>query len=267
MKIPAGGGTPVTLARSDDYFMNLTWSADDRIRYPSRNNDAIRSVSANGGPVDSVEFGAKTWVNRAYGLPEGRLLVSMIAKGKRTIAIREPDGQLRPLIDGWDGRLTPTAHLLFAKADGPTWSLAAVSFDARSASITGTPDVLAADIAVHYATPVDVTAAGDLFYVGGASRSERRVVTIDATGSQRDVALPPAAWVFMQLAPDGRNWRSADGTTAGGASGRWRSRPARSRDSPTATIRSIRSGCPMAGTCCSRSFRWTASRRTRACGP
>jgi hypothetical protein len=204
MKIPAGGGTPVTLARSDDYFMNLTWSADDRIRYPSRNNDAIRSVSANGGPVDSVEFGAKTWVNRAYGLPEGRLLVSMIAKGKRTIAIREPDGQLRPLIDGWDGRLTPTAHLLFAKADGPTWSLAAVSFDARSASITGTPDVLAADIAVHYATPVDVTAAGDLFYVGGASRSERRVVTIDATGSQRDVALPPGAWVFMQLAPDGR---------------------------------------------------------------
>ena len=121
----------------------------------------------------------------------------MIAKGKRTIAIREPDGQLRPLIDGWDGRLTPTAHLLFAKADGPTWSLAAVSFDARSASITGKPDVLAADIAVHYATPVDVTAAGDLFYVGGASRSERRVVTIDATGSQRDVALPPGAWVFM----------------------------------------------------------------------
>jgi Tol biopolymer transport system component len=79
-----------------------------------------------------------------------------------------------------------------------------VSFDARSASITGKADVLAGDIAVHYTTPIDVTAAGDLFYVSGAARSERRIVTIDATGSQRDVALPPAAWVFMQLAPDGR---------------------------------------------------------------
>ena len=204
MKIPAAGGTPVTLARSDDYYMNLTWGTDDRIRYPSRNNNAIRSVSASGGSVESVEFGAKTWVNRAYALPEGRLLVSMIAKGKRTIAIQEPDGQLRPLVDGWDGRLTPTGHLLFAQADGETFSLAAVSFDARSASITGKSIVLATDIAVHYATPIDVTLAGDLFYVSGAARSERRVVTIDPTGSERDVPLPPGAWNYIRLAPDGR---------------------------------------------------------------
>ena len=204
MKIPAAGGTPVTLARSDDYFVNLTWGADDRIRYPSRGNNAIRSVSANGGPIESMEFGAKTWVNRAYALPAGRLLLSMIAKGKRVIAIRDPDGQLRPLVDGWDGRLTATGHVLFAQADGARWSLVAVPFDVRSASITGKADILAGDIAVHYATPIDVTAAGDLFYVSGTARSERRIVTIDATRSQRDVALPPGAWVSMHLAPDGQ---------------------------------------------------------------
>jgi Tol biopolymer transport system component len=204
MKIPVTGGTPVTLSRSEDYFINLTWSADDRIRYPSRNNSAIRSVSANGGAVESIEFGEKTWVSRAYGLPDGRLLVSIIARGKRTIAVREPDGELRTLVDGWDGRLTPTGQLLFAQAEGATWSLAAVPFDARSASIAGAAQVVAGDIAVHYATPVGGTTAGDLFYVSGSVRSERRVVTIDATGSQRDVALPAGPWVFMQLAPDGR---------------------------------------------------------------
>jgi Tol biopolymer transport system component len=204
MKIPVTGGTPVTIARGDDYFMNLTWSADDVIRYPSRHNTEIRSVSANGGAVESVQFDAKTWVSRAYGLPAGRLLVSIIANGKRTIAVREPDGQLRPLIEGWDGRLTPTGHLLFAQTEGQTFSLAAVPFDARSAALAGTAEVLAADIGVHYATPADTTSSGDLFYVSGAARSERRIVTIDAAGNQRDLPLPPGGWVHMHLAPDGR---------------------------------------------------------------
>ena len=204
MKIPVTGGTPVTLARGDEYFLNLTWGTDDRIRYPSRDNRKIRSVSANGGPVESIDFGLKTWVNRAYGLPGGRLLVSMIAAGERTIAIREADGRLRTLINGWDGRLTPTGHLLFARAEGATWSLAAVPVDARSGSVDGTIDVLARDIAVHYATPVGATINGDLFYLSGAARSGRRIVTIDPSGAERDVALPPGAWVYMRVAPDGR---------------------------------------------------------------
>jgi Tol biopolymer transport system component len=204
MKIPVGGGTPVTIARSDDYYMNLTWSADDYIRYPSRDNTVIRSVSASGGAVEGIGFDAKAWVNRAYGLPAGRLLVSVIANGKRTITVREPDGRLRPLVDGWDGRLTPTGHLLFAQAEGQTWSLAAVPFDARSASLDGPAEVLASDVGVHYATPAAATTSGELFYVSGVVRSERRIVSIDAAGNQRDVPLQPGGWVHMQLAPDGR---------------------------------------------------------------
>ena len=35
MKIPTQGGTPAQIAEGNDYFINLTWGADDRIRYPS----------------------------------------------------------------------------------------------------------------------------------------------------------------------------------------------------------------------------------------
>ena len=94
--------------------------------------------------------------------------------------------------------------MLFTQADGATWSLAAVPFDAGSASITGKVDILASDIGVHCAAPIGVTVAGDLFCVSGAARSARRVVTIDATGSEREVALPPGAWTSLRLAPDGR---------------------------------------------------------------
>ncbi len=78
MKIPTQGGTPAQIAEGNDYFINLTWGADDRIRYPSLRNDAIRSVSANGGPVDTISFGPRAYVSRAEGLPNGRLLVSMM---------------------------------------------------------------------------------------------------------------------------------------------------------------------------------------------
>ena len=129
MKIPTQGGTPAQIAEGNDYFINLTWGADDRIRYPSLRNDAIRSVSANGGPVDTISFGPRAYVSRAEGLPNGRLLVSMMTGGENQIAVREPDGTLRKLLTGWDARLTPTGHLLFSRQEGAAWSIAAAPFD------------------------------------------------------------------------------------------------------------------------------------------
>ena len=65
--------------------------ADDRIRYPSRRNDAIRSVPAGGGQVQTISFGAHAYVTRAEGLPSGRLLVSMMSAGENQIVVREAD--------------------------------------------------------------------------------------------------------------------------------------------------------------------------------
>ena len=204
MKIPVEGGNPAQIAEGNDYFTNLTWSADDRIRYPGLYNEAIRSVSANGGAVETIAFPSRTWVNRAAGLPNGRLLVSVMTGGESQIAVREPDGTLRTIVAGWDGRVSPTGHLLFSRQEGPTWSVVAAPFDPETAMLTGDVKVLARDVPVRYATPAAAGATGDLFYIAGTPRSDRRVVIVDRAGAERDVPAPPAAWVRQSISPDGR---------------------------------------------------------------
>jgi Tol biopolymer transport system component len=204
MKIPIEGGRPTQIADGTDYFINLTWGTDGRIRYPSLHNDAIRSVSADGGPTDTISFGARAWVSRAVGLPNGRLLVSLMMDGQHQVAVREPDHTLRKLTDGWDAQLTPTGHLLFSRPEGSTWSIVAVPFDSSTATLTGEIRTLARDVPVRYATPAAASSTGDLFYIAGAPRSERRVVTVDRSGAERDVPAPPGAWVRQGISPDGQ---------------------------------------------------------------
>jgi eukaryotic-like serine/threonine-protein kinase len=205
MKIPVEGGTPVLITETTDYFINLTWGADDRLRYPALQFDAVRSVSANGGQVETISVAAGARVNRAEWLPAGRLLVSMVTGTEKQIAVREADGTVRVLTAGWDGRLTPTGHLLYARPEGPIWTLVAVPFDADTATVSGDSTTLVRDIAVQYATPAAATAAGDVFYIGGKPRSDRRVVSIDRAGAERDVGLAPGAWIWQRLSPDGQH--------------------------------------------------------------
>ena len=204
MKIPTAGGNATRIVEGEDEFVNLTWGKDDRIRYPSLHNDAIRSVPANGGPVETISFPPRIWVGRATGLPSGRLLVSMMSGGETQVAVRESDGRLRRLLAGWDARITPTGHLLFSRQEGTTWSVVAAPFDASTATLTGDVVVLARDVPVRYATPAAAGSTGDLFYIAGTPRSDRRVVIVDRSGAERDVALPKGSWVMANISPDGR---------------------------------------------------------------
>ena len=92
--------------------------------------------------------------------------------GESQVAVREPDGTLRTLVAGWDGRVAPTGHLLFSRQEGPTWSIVAAPFDESTATLTGDVKVLARDVPVRYATPAAAGAAGDLFYIAGTPRSD-----------------------------------------------------------------------------------------------
>ena len=204
MKIPLGGGTPVHLGKAAERT-SLTWGADDRLRYPSASGTVIESVSANGGPTDSIAMPADAPLQRAEWLPNGRLLVSTMVGNDDRIAVREPDGTLRTIVTGRAGRIAPTGQLLYSRAEGAIWSIVAVSFDAQSARITGEPTVLARDVPVHYySTPATMTSAGDLVYLRGAARSDRRIVSVDRAGAERDLMLAPAPWVGLAISPNGQ---------------------------------------------------------------
>ena len=146
--------------------------------------------------MDTISLGPRAYVTRAEGLPNGRLLLSMMTGGENQIAVREPDGTLRKLLTGWDARLTPTGHLLFSRQEGAAWSIAAAPFDATTASVTGEVTVLSRDVPVRYATPAAASAAGDVFYIAGSPRSDRRVVIVDRSGAERDIRVPQGAWTL-----------------------------------------------------------------------
>jgi Tol biopolymer transport system component len=207
MKIPTAGGEPALLvtgiAPGSDYFINLTWGADDRIRYPSLYHDAIRSVSSNGGPVETISFGPRVWVSRAVGLPNGRLLVSLMTERESQIAVREADGTLRKLVEGWDARLAPTGYLLFSHQEGASWSIVSAPFDETTATLTGDTEVLARDVPIRYATPAAASTTGDLFYVANPPRSDRRVVLKDRAGAEREAGVPSGTWLWSHVSPDG----------------------------------------------------------------
>jgi Tol biopolymer transport system component len=205
MKIPAGGGTPVHVAEGgSDTFISLTWGSDDRLRYPALSRDKILSVSSSGGPGESVPFGPQIQVRRAELLPHGRLLVSITSGSEDQIAVREADGTVRVITPGRDGRLSPSGHLLYSRAEGAIWSLVAAPFDADSARVTGDGALMARDIPVQYATPAAVTIGGDLVYLRGAPRSDRRIVIVSAEGAERDVAVDAGPWVGLAVSPDGQ---------------------------------------------------------------
>jgi serine/threonine-protein kinase len=63
--------------------------------------------------------------------------------------------------------------------------------------------VLSRDVPVRYATPAAASATGDVFYIAGAPRSDRRVVMVDRSGSERDLPVPQGAWLWPTLSSDG----------------------------------------------------------------
>ena len=202
-KIPADGGTPEVLARTTDYVVNLTWGKDDVIRFPSKDWDAIRYVSSKGGQLQSLNIDKGTNVSRADWLPGNRLLVSLTDSAGDYIGVRETDGSVKRLFEGADAKLTPTNDLLYVKRDGAKWSLMTRSFDPGSLSIKADEKLIAQNVAMRYATPAAATATGDVFFVSGEVKSDRRIVILLLDGTERVLEGAGGPWEMLRLSPDG----------------------------------------------------------------
>ncbi|HET6861953.1 MAG TPA: protein kinase [Pyrinomonadaceae bacterium] len=202
-KIPAGGGAPEVLSRTTDYVVNLTWGSDDVIRFPSKDWDAIRYVSSKGGQLQSLSINKGTKVSRAEWLPGNKLLVSLTDSEGDYVGIRETDGSISRMFEGADAKLTPTNDVLYAKRDGSKWSLMTRSFDPGSPTISGDETLVAQNIAMRYATPAAATAAGDVFFVSGEVKSDRRIVILFRDGSERVLEGAGGPWQELRLSPDG----------------------------------------------------------------
>jgi serine/threonine-protein kinase len=205
VKVPIDGSAPPFVLAEVQTGRSATWGTDGRIRFATASGRGpILSVSAEGGPVDTLVFRGDTAAWRAEPIGDDRLLLSLLADRDRLITVRESDGTMRVLTEGMDARLAPSGHLLFTRRAGDGWSLIAAPFDVRRGILSGPETVLAIDVPVGYATPAAGTLAGDVYYLAGSPRTDRRVFLMDRGGREEPAGFEPGSWISVAASPDGR---------------------------------------------------------------
>jgi len=223
-KIAVSGGAAVTICTAD-VPSGVSWNTDG-IAF-GQGSKGIMRVSASGGQPEvlaSVKNG-----ELAYGpqvLPGGEWVLFTIATAATTegwakaqIVVQSLKSSERKMLvsGGSDGRYLPTGHLVYALGG----VLFAVPFDLRHLNVTSGPAPIVEGVSrsntgnagvAHFS----VSSTGSLVFVPGpasTSSAQFDVALIDRNGTSQPLKLPPGAYEYPRLSPDGK--RIAVGTDDG----------------------------------------------------
>jgi len=229
-KVPAAGGTPVTLAQVPEPY-GASWVLPDRILVTLREGAGLAWVSPSGGVLDSVPiadgaFQSPTilpdhrhalgtmWLHASVGpaaidLGSGRSVV-LTQRGPLS-----PDSlDAREAMHAGDPRFLPSGYLTYVKSG----RLIAAPFDPATLAVTGPPVELEGGVRQEQGgrSQYVVTPDGTLIYAEGVVAGVARLVWVDRAG--RIDTLPFAADPYgtFDLARDGRRmvtqvWYPASG--------------------------------------------------------
>jgi Tol biopolymer transport system component len=206
MKLELPDGKPIRIATVAGHRM--TWGRDDRLRTTSggvvRASRELLSIHASTGAVDTLSFGGDTLILRGEWLPRGRLLLSLlVADTLERIAVRERDGRLREIAHGFDARMSAAGHIVFVRREGNRSALVGGMLNRRSAALAGELVTLHRDVPAIRSTPAVPTVHGDVAYLSGLDRAERRIVLLDRQGLEREIAGAERPWVGAIPSHDG----------------------------------------------------------------
>ena len=214
-KIPAGGGTPVTLFKVDRP-VGAAWAGTDSILLMEHDGFLMRWVHVTGGSNDSIALGTQ-FVNPEL-LPDGRQAVGHLSSGQLAL-LSLRDGQelaitrrglqaldaVKPedLLLGVSPKLTPGGFLVFGSGDGV---LMALAFDAKAGRPTGQPVPVIPGVRIEegfgsgeYALAND----GTLIYVPGANQNYGRIAFVSRNGKFDTLPFPRGQYTQLRISPDG----------------------------------------------------------------
>jgi serine/threonine-protein kinase len=226
-KIAVSGGAAVTICTAD-IPSGVSWNTDG-IAF-GQGSKGIMRVSANGGQPEvlaSVKNG-----ELAYGpqvLPGGEWVLFTIATAataaawdKAQIVVQSlKSSERKTLVSGGsDGWYLPTGHLVYALGG----VLFAVPFDLRHLNVTSGPAPIVEGVSrsntgnsgvAHFS----VSSTGSLVFVPGpasTSSAQFDLALIDRNGAAQPLKLPPGAYEYPRLSPDGKRiaFGSDDGKDA-----------------------------------------------------
>ena len=216
LKVRAIGGATVSLGGLGAQPRGFAWTEDGRILMGAM-QQPLRQLPDDGGTWEplttlddelgesshvwpSVIPGANAAVFAIYGRQASSPTDAELA------AVRLDTGEVTRLgIAGTGPRYVDTGHLLFAQSDG---SLLAVPFDSTTLEATGSPVPVLEDVQVKRsgAANYDVSRNGTLVYINGTSTDglRRSLVWVDRDGTEEPIDVPPRAYTYARLSPDGR---------------------------------------------------------------
>ena len=211
VKVPLGGGLPVTIAEISGGF-GASWGPDDTIVIGSYSG--LIAVPAAGGtpqPLTTLADG-EVLHTQPWFLPNGRaVLFQLIGGGESQVAVYSFDtGEHQVLLPGSVPRYLPGGHLVFVRGN-TVW---AVAFDADRLTLQGEPVPMVENVNVG-STGIpnfDVSRNGARGYIPGESVGARRLVWVDRAGREELVGIGPGLYDSPRISPNGLFSQAADGT-------------------------------------------------------
>jgi hypothetical protein len=209
------GGPAIVVCRIAAGSRGASWLSDDTIVFATNDADAgLRSVSAGGGAPVILTKPSRERGEASYTWPEAiggrRAVLFTIAsttapsvENSQIAVLDLKTGTHKVLLRGGsDAHYWPGGDLVYGAVGG----LRAVRFDVDRLELLGNAVAVLPQVAITQfgAMNFDLANDGTLLYVpGGAQEAARSVVWVDREGREEPTKVPPRAFAYARLSPDG----------------------------------------------------------------
>ncbi len=220
-KIPATGGSPVTICAVPSRPFGVTWTSDDTLIYAAWTGGLLEVPSAGGSPkvLTAVDAELGEFSHRLPAmLPGGRAVLFTVTHSvsgwdtSKIVVMSLETGERKVLVDGGaDARYVSSGHLVYVRMG----TLMAVPFDIERLEVVGDPvaiiDGIAQAVDATY-RPNDtgmaqfrVSNSGTMAYVPGGifPETRRSLVWVDRDGAIEPLDAPLRSYWSPRLSPNG----------------------------------------------------------------
>ncbi len=211
MKVPASGGTPVSIVETSERPVGGAWRADGSIVFAT--TQGLFQVSENGGQARVLAKPDPQRRERVFAwpqfLPDGQAVLFTVVpqdsiEDAQIALLDLKTSETSVLLRGGTGaRYISTGHLVYASGR----SLKAIAFDVRQRRTRGEsvllPDLEVAGAPDNGAADFALSGTGTLLFVGPNLPRRRTVAWIDRQGHEQPLALAPNRYNYARVSPDG----------------------------------------------------------------
>jgi Tol biopolymer transport system component len=216
-KVPLSGGTAVRLSWVPPIPGGGSWGEDGRIVINRKFNGSLDTIPESGGLLEPLTRLDAERGERAHLFPQilpgGRGILFTVRRGRDFTEVEASDivvrdsstGKWTRVLEGASFARYGGGRLVFVRGGSVFW----VPFDIARLSVTGPavalPDGITVDGEENFGH-FDISSEGTLVFLEGLPRPPitTAVLTLDRSGKEAALPLPPGNYVVARFSPDGK---------------------------------------------------------------